>query len=157
EVQKIGDRTRTGSIEEHTPTTADDQFAFLPRRPGEAQARREIICIIVKVVLEVVAQACGKLKSGFHADIVLDKSSNILFQEHQMPLPALDKVVGRTRCRIVSKARETVSPKSVREVVCASAAPVGYLNTELEIVLAAIIRDDVRALGVRLSPFFVGL
>jgi hypothetical protein len=106
----------------------------------------------VKIILEVVAQSDRKLKRGFYANIVLDKSGNVLFQKHEMPLAALDEVVGRTRGRIVSQAGETVGAKIVREVVCTSAAPVWYLDAELEVVLAALVGDDVCALGVRFGP-----
>src|SRR5579864_4397538 len=70
--------------------------AGFSRSPRKHKTRRKIVGVVVKVVLEVVAEANGELKRRTYPNIVFNESGNVFFEKYEVSLATLHKIIGGT-------------------------------------------------------------
>ena len=104
---------------------------------------------IVEVVLQVIANACRDGKIGPQPYAVFENSGHRPFEKGDVALSALHQIGERTRCLIVRKAPERVSASLVGEIVEAATADVRHVNSELNLLLARRIGDDIGSVDYR--------
>ena len=157
EVKKIGDGARTGSIVEKTSATAKDGFTFGGWSKSEAEARCEIVRVVMKEVLPIVAKADGDGELRIDAHRVFDEAGDDLFEKNEMAVTLLNDDSGwRIRLK-VGKAGEGVRAELVREIVSAPAADVRSVHAEIQKMLAVGVGDDVGAVEMVFSAAGVSL
>ena len=145
EVKKIGDGARTGSIVEKTSAAAKHGFTFGGWSKSEAEARCEIVRVVMKEALPIVAKADGDGELRIDANRVFDETGDDLFEKNEMAVTLLNDDSGwRIRLK-VGEAGEGVRAELIREVVSAAAADVRNVYAEIQKMLAVGVGDDVGA------------
>ena len=101
EVEQVADRAGAGAVVEQAGASANYRFTFFTGRIGEAEARREVVRLIVKVVLPVIPHAHVHRQIRSHTNIVFDKCAQDFFQKSHMPLARLYEIGCRHTGRVV--------------------------------------------------------
>ena len=74
EVKQIADGAGPGAIVEHSGASSNDGLAVGCGGIGEAETWSEVVRLIVKVILPVVAEADVKREVRLQADVVFEES-----------------------------------------------------------------------------------
>ena len=156
-MEEIGDRPGAGAGIENAGPAPKNGLAPGRGSVRETETRGEIVGIVVKIILPVVAKTDGNGKFAIHPDGIFDKAGECFFQENQVPVALLN---GDSRRGVGLKgheAGECVSAELIGEIVCAAAADVRNVNTEIEELLAVNPGDDVGAVEMVFGAAGIGL
>lgn len=128
--------------------------------PGKIGPRSQIVQVVVKVVLPVIACPDCQFQVGPHMPGILNKSGEVFFEKDKMPLPLLQQ----QQCWLVrlirGKTGKGIRPQGVREVISATAADVRHVDAELYDVFPCCIGHEVRTIWEtiqRLSAEAIGV
>ena len=157
EVEQVADGTGPGAIVEDAGAAANDGLAAGRWSIGKAEARREVVGIVVEVVLPVVADSEVERKIRLQADVVLDESGDDFFQKNYVALAGLQEVSGGCGGGEIGAAGEGVSAGAVGEIVEAAAADVGNIDAEAELMLAVGVGGEVGSVEVIFGAAGIGL
>src|SRR5580692_6665217 len=156
-MHQVPDRAWTCPVVEHSSPAADDRLAFRAGGVGEAEARSEVVLVVMEVVLVVVAHADVDGQIRAHSDVVFKEYAENLFQKCYVPVARLQQIRCGDSAGVISGTGEGIGSGAVGKVIEPAAADVGDVDAKAELMSAAGVGGEISSVEVIFGAARVGL